>query len=262
MGPETMAAANSLLAALAAAHWQFPVGGGEPEQIILRWVHIVAGIGWIGLLYFFNLVNFPAMRELDAATRARVYAPVMRRAMWWFRWSAVVTWLAGFRYFMILAQTDATAIGAPSLAAKWLGWWFLCWVVASVLIVGMIQAMSPRRSSGWWLALLVVVIVLGAAWLDLRLIAAPGVGNRTLSISLGGGLGTILLVLVWGLVWRFQKRLIRWMHAHATGGEALPPQVEIMTRGSFLAARAGFWISFPMLFFMAASAHYPFLSGQ
>src|SRR6267378_1567651 len=74
---------------------QFPVGGGEPEQIVLRWLHFVAGIIWVGLLYFFNLVNAPAMKALDAATRGKVVPVLMPKALWRFRRGAVVTSLAG-----------------------------------------------------------------------------------------------------------------------------------------------------------------------
>ena len=49
--------------------------------MLLRWVHIVAGIAWVGLLYFFNLVNVPFMKDLDAATKARVFPGLMSRAM-------------------------------------------------------------------------------------------------------------------------------------------------------------------------------------
>ena len=63
--------------------------------MLLRWIHFLAGIMWIGLLYFFNLVGFRSMQELDPATRGKVMPGLMMRALWWFRWSALVTVLAG-----------------------------------------------------------------------------------------------------------------------------------------------------------------------
>ncbi|MGC2552434.1 MAG: hypothetical protein WA437_19390, partial [Candidatus Sulfotelmatobacter sp.] len=59
--------------------------------MLLRWIHFLAGITWIGLLYFFNLVNVPLMKELDPATKGKVMPALMTRALWWFRVSAVVT---------------------------------------------------------------------------------------------------------------------------------------------------------------------------
>ncbi len=240
---------------------EFPLGAGQPEQIVLRWMHIVAGIMWVGLLYYFNLVSFPSMKEMDTGTRTKVIAAVMPRAMWWFRWSALLVWIAGFRYFMILAQTDAAAIGTPSAAGRWLVEWFVCWVVASVLIVGVMQMSVGPLKNGWLVAVIVAAIVAAAAWVDLAMLATPGAGNRTLSISLGGGLGTIMMFLVWGLVWRFQKKVIRWAQANKGGSAEMPPEIQKLMRGTFVAACTGFWLSFPMIFFMAASSHFPFLSG-
>lgn len=63
--------------------------------ILLRWVHFVAGIIWIGLLYFFNLVNVPSMKVIDASARPAVVTTLLPRALAWFRHAAWVTVLAG-----------------------------------------------------------------------------------------------------------------------------------------------------------------------
>jgi uncharacterized membrane protein len=240
----------------------FPAGGSETEQIVLRWIHIVAGITWVGLLYFFNLVSMPVLKELDPSTRGRVMPPLMLKALWYFRWAAVVTWLAGFRYFMILAQTDADAAGNHSLMGRWLGIWFLCWFVAFAILMGLLQAGKGILNNGWVLGTLTAIVVIATGWIELSWIAVPGAGNRTLSISLGGGIATIMLLSVWGIVWRCQKRLIAWTRANAEHGTPMPPEAMKLARMAFLASRMNFWLSFPMLLFMAASAHYPFLSGQ
>jgi uncharacterized membrane protein len=66
---------------------------------LARWLHIVAGVFWIGLLYYFNAVQTPAMAEAAADKGgpggAGVNKYVAPRALFWFRWSALVTWLAG-----------------------------------------------------------------------------------------------------------------------------------------------------------------------
>ncbi len=64
-------------------------------QIVARWVHFVAGITWIGLLYFFNLVNVPTVKALDPAARPAYVTTLLPRALAWFRHSAWVTVLAG-----------------------------------------------------------------------------------------------------------------------------------------------------------------------
>ena len=64
-------------------------------NIIVRWIHFVAGIIWIGLLYFFNLVNTPTMKVIDASARPAVVTTLLPRALAWFRHAAWVTVLAG-----------------------------------------------------------------------------------------------------------------------------------------------------------------------
>ncbi len=90
------------LSAAALAFLAISVDASAKLQIGLRFVHILAGILWVGLLYFFTLVNLRFLSELDAATRLRIYARLMRPALWWFRWASVVTVLAGIWYWMII----------------------------------------------------------------------------------------------------------------------------------------------------------------
>jgi uncharacterized membrane protein len=72
------------------------------ELGLARWFHILSGITWIGLLYYFNLVQTPAMAEAGADKGgpggAGINKYVAPRALWWFRWGAVATWLTGFWY--------------------------------------------------------------------------------------------------------------------------------------------------------------------
>ena len=63
---------------------------------LARWLHIVAGITWIGLLYYFNLVQIPALKDAAAdGSAGGITKHVAPRALLWFRWAAVATWLAG-----------------------------------------------------------------------------------------------------------------------------------------------------------------------
>ena len=101
----------------------FP-GGGQAALMLLRWVHFVAGIIWIGLLYFFVLVNAGFMSELDVKTRVLVFPKLMSRAMWWFRWSSVITVLVGFAYWNHYVATDARnamAMGEKASAGALIG---------------------------------------------------------------------------------------------------------------------------------------------
>ncbi|MGH9772280.1 MAG: hypothetical protein ACRD4Q_11375 [Candidatus Acidiferrales bacterium] len=239
----------------------FPQGALVNEQIVLRWLHFIFGIIWIGLLYFFNLIGFPTMKQLDAAVRVRLFPILMNRAMWWFRWSALVTVLVGLRYFWEILAVDAQNAGNPALAWHWLAWWFLIWPVAFALMYpfqmpskGLLDLPAVRTIA-------IAIIVIAACWIDLRVNANTQSSNSHLAISVGGGLGLLMLLNAWGIVWRVQKRLIAWTRATAEQGSPMPPEAERLARWGFIASRVGFWLSFPMLFFMGAAEHYPFLSG-
>jgi uncharacterized membrane protein len=75
------------------------------DMIILglgRWLHILAGVMWIGLLYYFNFVQVDALKAAAAdGTNAGITKHVAPRALFFFRWAAIVTWLAGA---MLLGQ--------------------------------------------------------------------------------------------------------------------------------------------------------------
>jgi uncharacterized membrane protein len=243
------------------AHFSFPQGAVANEEIVLRWVHFVAGITWIGLLYFFNLIGFPSLKSLDASTRGKVFPVLMSRAMWWFRWSALIAVLAGLRYYILILQADAQNSGNPALAWRWLAYWFLVWLVAYALLYALQLPVKGALDNGWLRAIPIAIVVIAASWISLAVNAGPQSSNSHLSISVGGGLGLVLLFNAWGVVWRVQKRLIVWTRASAEQGTAMPPEATRMARWAFLASRAAFWLSFPMLFFMGAAEHYPFLSS-
>jgi len=226
-------------------------------KILLRWLHFLAGITWIGLLYFFNLVNVNFMKALDAQTKGKVIPELMPRALWWFRWGALVTVLAGFTYYaMYIVAADAKNAGLNTWGI--LGWFLLVWLVA----FGIEYLMIQRVNKGSVLALLIGLLVIIGAWVILWLLGAPSespdrvadtLSNKSLSIGIGGGLGIIMLLNVWGIIWPAQKRIIAWTKENAEQGTAIPAESAKLGRQAFLASRANTWLSLPMLFFMAAS---------
>ncbi len=241
-------------------HFSFLEGALANEMMALRWLHFIFGIIWIGLLYFFNLVLTPAMKEVDPAVRVKVYPAVMSRAMGWFRWSALVTVLVGIRYFQIHLASDAKIAGDPSLAGKWLGWWLLVWLVAYLFLYALQLPAKGIVDSLWFRAIAIAIVVIASSWMVLALNAGPDVSNAHLAISVGGGLGFVMLLNTWGVIWRVQKRLIGWARTSAEQGVSMPAEAQRLMRWAYLTARTSFWLSFPMLFFMGAASHYPFLS--
>src|SRR5579859_49234 len=241
-------------------HFSFLDNPLANEMLALRWLHLIFGILWIGLLYFFNLVLTPAMKQCDPKLRVRIVPELMPRAMGWFRWSALVTVLVGLRYFQLHLFADARNAGDHSLAMKWLGWWLLVWVVAYIFIYALQLPAKGFPDSPWVRGIGIGIVVIAASWLVMALNGGPNVSNPHLAISVGGGLGLVMLLNTWGVVWRVQKKLIKWARTSAEQGVPMPPEAERLMRWNFLTARVSFWLSFPMLFFMAAASHYPFLS--
>jgi uncharacterized membrane protein len=242
-------------------HFSFPQSGGATEFIVLRWLHFIFGIIWIGLLYFFNLVGFFTMKQLEAPVRGKVFPVLMSRAMVWFRWSAMITIVVGVRYYFHLLSVDAQNSGDPSLMLRWFFRWVLVWLVAYALIYPFQLPHKGFLDNVWVRAIAIAAIVIAASWIILDLNSGAEVSNAHLCISVGGGLGFLMLMNTWGVVWRVQKQLIFWTRASAEQGMPMPEQAARLARWGFLASRVGFWLSFPMLFFMGAAEHYPFLSS-
>ena len=156
---------------------------------IARWVHFMAGITWVGLLYYFNFVQAPAMKAAAAdGSAAGITQHVVPRALLWFRWSALVTWIAG-----------AALLG-------------------------------PAFTKAFTLQ--------------------PGYAG----IGIGAWLGTIMLLNVWGLIWRNKKKILGLKPA--TEDEKVKAR-----RVAFLASRVNTMLSIPMLFFMANGLSHKALIG-
>jgi uncharacterized membrane protein len=240
--------------------------GAALVRILLRWSHFVAGITWIGLLYFFNLVNVNFMKALDAPTKGKVIPELMPRALWFFRWGAVVTVFVGLMYFaMYILSPDVK--NANSLGGANVNVWMilLVWLLIPIVTFA-IEFFVIKKSGindGRVLAVIMFVLigVMAAGivcWFDLQL---KGVGvntdsyasNKTYSIGIGGAMGIIMLLNVWGIIWPSQKRIIAWTKDNADNGTPIPPESATLGRKAFLASRTNAWLSLPMLFLMGTS---------
>jgi hypothetical protein len=130
-------------------------GGGD---FLGRWAHILFGITWIGLLYFFNLVQVPAYAQMEAGARGEALRKVTFRALWWFRWAALLTFVSGIWLMSINKLWDfkgprGTSIGIAILLAitMFLNVWGVIWpnqkinIASSVAVAGGGQA-DPRAA--------------------------------------------------------------------------------------------------------------------
>jgi uncharacterized membrane protein len=223
--------------------------------MLVRWLHIIGGITWIGLLYFFNLVNVPFMQELDATTKGKVLPSLMTRALWWFRHASVFTVLAGLAFWGNIVSVDARNGGSSSGVP--MASFFLIWTIAWALMYACLIPGRGPLNRGPVLAVIYTVIVLAASWLFLHFNDQGWESNQLLAIGIGGGIGWMMMLNVWGVIWRAQKKIIKWTADNAANGTAIPEKAKYLARQTFLTSRASFFLSFPLLFLMGASSHYP-----
>ena len=159
---------------------------------LVVWLHVLAGVVWIGLLYYFNFVQMPAVAHAASDSEgpgpAAINKYVAPRALLWFRWGAVVTWLSGAA---ILEMNG----------------------------VGLMDALFFLRHD-----------------------------PLTISIGIGGWLGTIMLFNVWVLIWPNQKKILGLVEA---SDEQKMKAKTIAT----MASRINTLLSVPMLMCMTAFGH-------
>ncbi|MBK9294725.1 MAG: urate hydroxylase PuuD [Oligoflexia bacterium] len=110
----------------------FSPGGGF---MLLRWIHFLAGVVWIGLLYYFNFVQGSFMAEADGPAKSTVTQKLVPRALWWFRWGAMFTFISGI-LMMGLYRIMGTAIivGSTLGILMFLNVWLIIWPNQKVVI--------------------------------------------------------------------------------------------------------------------------------
>jgi uncharacterized membrane protein len=223
------------------------ITGKEATLMLLRWFHFIAGILWIGLLYFFNLVNVPFMKKVDAGSKAKILENMTLPALHWFRWSSVVTVLVGLAIWgQAYVGPDAEREGGS--AGKTFGLFFLLWLVTFFILFFVIKKITPN---GYVLGVITAVLTYAAGWIFVHYTPVGGEDNHVLSIGVGGGLGIVMMFNVWGIIWPNNKRIIR-----GTLAGTPPADAAALARQAFLASRTNFFLSVPLLFYMAAASHF------
>jgi uncharacterized membrane protein len=126
-------------------------------QLLLRWIHVIAGIAWIGHLYFFNFVNGPFQGTIGADVKKTVNPQLLPRALWWFRWGAMTTFIVGLLLFTQLYMYGEQGFGPSELfrtnqgitgraiwimlgmvfgTIMWFNVWFIIWPAQQKIIRG------------------------------------------------------------------------------------------------------------------------------
>lgn len=111
----------------------------ETEMVIdylAKWGHFLAGITWIGLLYYFNFVQTEYFKEADAGARTDAFTKLVPRALWWFRWAAMFTFLTGLvmLYFRGISVSVDLVVGSVMAILMFLNVWLIIWPNQKILI--------------------------------------------------------------------------------------------------------------------------------
>jgi uncharacterized membrane protein len=130
----------------------------EGLDLLTRWIHIIAGITWIGLLYYFNFVQAPFFAETEAGVKSAATRQLVPRALGWFRYAALVTFLAGVALLLIrldvfgAEQVFGSAYGFAVLTGGILGTimfinvWAIIWPNQKI-VIGSAQAVAGGGSA-------------------------------------------------------------------------------------------------------------------
>jgi uncharacterized membrane protein len=113
--------------------------------ILLRWIHLLAGITWIGVLYYFNFIQTPFFAsDLGGQVRGGMIRGLVPNALWWFRWGAMFTFLSGWtivltKYFgdhvpMSSAYMTLILTGGLMGSLMWFNVWFVIWPAQKIVI--------------------------------------------------------------------------------------------------------------------------------
>ncbi len=220
-------------------------------QELIRWIHVVAGVLWVGMLYFFNFVNGPFQSRLSPDTRREVLPELMPRALFFFRWGAAWTWLTGVTLLgMVFWHTPTVFVdgiaryGFGTLAS-------LVVVFGGVFVYDLLMS-SPlfgeqkvRNTLGFGLIAMAVAIMTG--W--------GHFGYRGWTIHTGAMFGTIMAFNVWFRIWPAQRRILQSVKA----GDS--PDGELVALAT-LRSRHNTYLSIPLLWTMLDSHNHAVGAGS
>lgn len=119
-------------------------------EFIFRYIHVIAGITWIGMLYYFNFVQTEYFKEAEADAKKDAMAKLAPRALWWFRWGAMVTFISGAYLLHKVGALGATMpaiwVGALAGTFMFLNVWLIIWPAQQV-VLGMKEGDGPSNAA-------------------------------------------------------------------------------------------------------------------
>lgn len=183
-------------------------------DVLFRYAHIVFGVAWIGLLYYFNFVQTEYVKEADDSAKADVMAKLAPRALWWFRWAAMFTFLSGLLllgYILHMRLSLGITLGALMGTLMMLNVWLIIWPNQKIVIglesgdkaaAGPKAALASRTNTLFSLPMLFFMVASGHASPMNNGGVWGGAGDMAIStIALVIGLAIVVIIeanAIWG----------------------------------------------------------------
>ena len=215
---------------------------------IFKWLHIIAGITWIGLLYFFNFINGHVAATMDGDTKKKVIPELMPRTLYWFRWGAAWTWITGVVLLYVifwaggLMPSDFTSNGDEP--ANMYIHILLAITFLAVFLYDFIY--KSKIASNVRLATIICYVLIGVYVYTMKHCA--GFEYRTFNIHLGAMFGTIMAFNVWFRIWPAQQKIITAIK----NGEA--PDAKLAALAG-LRSKHNTYLSVPLIWTMISEHH-------
>ena len=211
-------------------------------SVLFRWVHIISGILWIGLLYWFNMVNIPFTPTMDGDTKKKVVPELLPRALYFFRWSSLWTWTTGFLLLLLVFYQ-----GGLMFEEGMGGWGVKSYVmIAVVFLMFPLYDMLAGSGLGKNIRSFGVVGFLLIALVTYLMMHWAEFSYRAYNIHIGVMFGTIMFANVWMRIWPVQRKVIP---AIKTG--AAPDAALVATAGQ--RSRHNVYLSVPLVWAMINS---------
>jgi uncharacterized membrane protein len=217
-------------------------------EMIFRWIHVVAGIAWIGHLYFFNFVNSQVAKTYDAESKKKVVPELMPRALYWFRWGAAFTWVSGFALAGMVYYQSENLLPPDSTRTTGAAVGFSLLLIVAVFFIydALWKPMAKNEKAGVAVSFLFVAILI---WV-MSTVFAP----RAVYIHVGMLFGTIMAMNVWMRIWPAQRKIIA-----ATKAGTAPEAALVAMAG--LRSKHNTYMSVPLVLSMVSN-HYPTVYGS
>ena len=165
-------------------------------EFFFRYFHVLAGIVWIGMLYYFNFVQTEYFKEAEAGAKSDAMAKLAPRALWWFRWGAMLTFLTGAYLFHKIGALGTTMpaiwVGALAGTFMFLNVWLVIWPNQQI-VLGMKDGDGPAAAAKAGLASRTNTLFSGPMLLGM-------LGNKYLAVPIAEGGSAMGLYVALGTI--------------------------------------------------------------